>query len=357
MSSFDLFAINSVAPETFKTREEVVSHIKTILQEKFDSICCNVVQLTKTETMMHYGTFYIKVISWADSTYFTMTIYSCIAFQRGDSVDDYYKSIMIALNPNMKQVLEPFEGTIIETVTMDWHGSFANLLKFFDTTLTRWCMNPRVDNNRVICRDEGFAIEIGESSRKLIDSKFIFEINLLSDKKHIDSMIMEIFECLRVQAKSDTELTEDEAYALITTDLKSMNEYQVQLYMYNLGRESRDEIDQWTVEHTGYCNNLLRVSYGKFDYAVVCVDLKNLNNVCGASFKNCRIASGCHFENVTFVECIFENVEFECALKNVKFDNCVLQKISWPTKNCGITVYNDEEDDDERSYSEYEDDM
>jgi hypothetical protein len=354
MSSLNLFVINSIAPNNLKTREEVVSHIKTILHNKFNSTCCNILQVTEHETILHYGSFYIKVISWADGTTFSMTICSCVAFQRGDSLDEYYKSIIIALNPD---IIEPFEGTIIETVTMGWHGSFASLLKFFDTTLTRWFMNPRVEQNRVICRDEGFAIEISESSRKLIDSKFIFEINLLSNKKHIDSMIMEIFECLRVQASSDVELTEDEAYALIATDLKSMNEYQVQLYMYNLGRESRDEIDQWTVEHTGFCDYLLRVSYGKFTDAVVCVNLKNLNNVCGASFKNCRIASGCSFENVTFVECIFDNVEFECALKNVKFDNCVLQKISWPTKNCGITVHNDEEDDDERSYSEYEDDM
>lgn len=239
MSSFDLFAINSVAPESLKTEEQIVAYIRNILQEKFESTCCNVVQLTKTETMMHYGTFYIKVISWADSTYFTMTIYSCIPFQRGDTLDEYYKSIMLALNPDLKSVLEPFDGTIIESVTISWFDSVAQLLNFFETTLTRWCMNPRVEENRIICRDDGFAIEIDESSRKIINSKYEIEIYLLSNKKHIDSMIMEIFECLRVQAASNVELTEDEAYALIATDLKSMNEYQVQLYSYNLGRKPR----------------------------------------------------------------------------------------------------------------------
>lgn len=347
MSAFDQFAINSKVPESLKTREEIITHIKDTIKEKFDSTYCNVLYITNAETIVHYGTFYIKVISWALDSYYTMTIYSCIPFQNGDRLHEYFKYIMRTLCSEIEPVAEPFAGKTIETINVDWFETVHEYIDFFTNTLTRWNMNPVVIETQVVCNEEGFAIEV-KSNR---------EINLLSNGNHIDSMIMEIFECLRIQKNTNSELTEDEAYALIPTDLKSMNEHQVQLYSYNIGRESREEINQWTVEHTGFCDKLLRVSYGKFYDAVICVDLKNLNNVCGASFKNCRIASSCHFENVTFVECLFDNVEFECALKNVKFDNCVLQKISWPTKNCSITVHNDEEDDDERSYSEYEDEI
>ncbi len=346
MSAYSQFVGNSKVPESFKTINDVISHIQNTLRDNYDATCHNIKHVSELESMLHYGTFNIKV-----SNTDAITIYSCIPFQRGDDLETYLNAIHSVIFPGAESVPEPFNGAPIESIRADWFDIAAEFLKFFEHTLNRWGMNTCIINDCIICHDEGFAIQVQEQAHP------VFEITLLSNKKHIDTMIIEIFECLRVQVASEKEMSEDEAYALLNRDFATMNEYQVQLYSSNLGRDCREEIDLWTVEHTGLCNNLLRVSYGKFTDAVICVDLKNLNNVCRASFKNCRISSSCCFENITFVECSFDNVEFECALKNVKFDNCVLQKISWPTKNCGITVHNDEEDDDERSYSEYEDDM
>ena len=45
-------------------------------------------------------------------------------------------------------------------------------------------------------------------------------------------------------------------------------------------------------------------------------------------------------ENVTFVHCTFDNVEFNGLLSDVRFDNCVMKSVSWPGKKCNIQIIN-----------------
>ncbi len=121
-----------------------------------------------------------------------------------------------------------------------------------------------------------------------------------------------------------------------------------------MGQDSREEIAEWAQEHSGFCDNVKRVSYGKFSNAVIAVSLKNLNNICGATFTNCRFTCTSTLENITFIQCIFDNVEFDCKLNKVTFDDCIMKTISWPNKGCNVQIYNHEDDDDHEDL-EYDD--
>jgi hypothetical protein len=244
----------------------------------------------------------------------------------------------------------------VTTINLDWFETADEYVEFFSSTLNRWSMPTEVlkarDENIVACADEGFTIKVAESS--IQGNKPIHEVTMHSNGKHINSLLLEIIECLRVQQNTANELTEDEAFALIDVELKDMNEYQVQLYSYNMGQDSREEIAEWAQEHSGFCDNVKRVSYGKFRDAVIAVSLKNLNNVCGATFTNCRFTCTSTLENITFIQCIFDNVEFDCKLNKVTFDDCIMKTISWPNKGCNVQIYN-HEDDDEHEDLEYDD--
>lgn len=216
----------------------------------------------------------------------------------------------------------------LNSLELDWFSTVREYADFFAHTLNRWLMPTdtlqALNETVVVCMDEGILIKIVNAS--------VIRVELYSNGKHINSMVMEILDCLCIQATSATELTEDQAYELRTQSiLKDMNEYQVQRYTDDLGRRPRDEVDEWKLEHTGLCENLKRVSYGTFTDAVINVRLMNLDNVCGATFTNCVFASSCSIEKVMFVECVFDNVVFDCTLSKVGFDGCVLKQVSWPT--------------------------
>lgn len=225
----------------------------------------------------------------------------------------------------------------ITTMNFDWFETAKEYVEFFVNTLNRWSINAIQEKDTVLCAEQGFKLVIEPHYSECITNIPTYAVTMQSNGKHIDTMLFDIIECLRVQANSKTELTEDEAFALIDVELKNMNESQLQMH---LGRNPRENIDEWVQELSGLCNDLTRVSFGKFVDAVINVSLHNLDNICEASFVNCRFSSLCALKNVMFVGCIFENVEFDCIMDNVTFSDCVMKAVTFPGKRCDVRILN-----------------
>lgn len=228
----------------------------------------------------------------------------------------------------------------VSTHNFDWFNTAYEYVEFFSKTLNRWYMPTAVENFSVICNKEQFKLTIAPVRLSADCNKNIFEITMHSKGKHILSMLHEIMDCLRVQANSDRELTEDEAFELIDVELANMTEEQVQHYLRNNGCDPRDEINEWAIDYSGVCDNITRISFCRFTDAIINIHIKNSYNINGATFTNSRFASAIVLENVTFAHCVFDNVEFDCKMTNVTFENCVIKNVSWPGKICNIQVLN-----------------
>jgi hypothetical protein len=233
------------------------------------------------------------------------------------------------------------------TLNLDWFDTAEEYATFFATTLNRWSIRTTIQGNELLCPDEGLTIKIQESEIQC--SKPIYEVTMYSNGTHIDLMLLEIMECLRVQKNSNIELTEDEAYALIDVELKNMDESHVQ----RRHTFEREEIAELVQEHSGVCSNLKRISFGKFSNAVINVSLKDLPQISGATFTNCRFTYLSTLNNVGFVGCEFNNVVFNCKMTDVVFENCTLEDITWPTSCCRTQILNT--DDYETEEIEYDD--
>ncbi len=300
-------------------------------------------------------TFSIKVTKNQDTNAVEMTMYNHMRPTRSGIYRDYLEELLYKLHyqgEHRDQQLEEYHcysnpNSInhrdnvplpLPTIVLDeqWFHTESECVEYIANTLRSWNMNVFISNNRVVCQEESLAIQVCDG-----------QIILYSNKP--DSYNNKLMNCLRLHNQIPEGLTCDEVEHITKTELADMNEYQVQLYSHYFGTS-----DLWTANHTGYCNNVLRVSYGKFTNAVINVSLSKLHNIVGATFTKCRFTESCVLENITFVDCVFNDVNFECALNNVTFSNCNIDNIKWPNKGCNIHIYNDDNNDDERSY---EDDM
>ena len=110
---------------------------------------------------------------------------------------------------------------------------------------------------------------------------------------------------------------DDDSVASLEDDdvsLSKMTDVQIDEYIENLGREPREEIDEWTLNYEG--GPILRYSYVNF--ATACLANQHVSNVTirGANFTGATLRNYV-FENVDFYECNFKNV----AVDNVTFKN------------------------------------
>ena len=97
-------------------------------------------------------------------------------------------------------------------------------------------------------------------------------------------------------------------------DLCDMTDTQIDEYIESLGREPREEFDEWTMEYAG--GPILRYSY------------VNFSNNCLANQRVCNITiRGAVFTGSTLRNYVFENVEFyDCNFINTTMDNVTFKK-------------------------------
>ncbi len=316
------------------------------------------VEIVQRDTVL-CDTFSIKVSKNQDTDCIEMTMYNHMRPTRSGIYHDYLENLIYKLhyqgehkdqqleeyycnsNPNSINHIDNEEDIPMLTLNERWFDTDSECVEYISNTLHSWNINNEMYDNRVVC----------------FDDKFMFAIQVQFGQIRVysnlsESYITKLVNCLRLHNQIPDGIACDDAQHIINTELADMNEYQVQLYSHYFS----EPIEHWKASHTGICNKVLRVSYNNFANAVINISLNNLHNIVEATFTKCRFTESCVLENITFYHCIFNDVNFECALKNVTFSNCNIDNVKWPNKGCNIHIYNDD-DDDERSYSDYEDDM
>lgn len=121
--------------------------------------------------------------------------------------------------------------------------------------------------------------------------------------------------------------------------LNQMNEKLVQLHLDHLGREPRDECNEWHIDYSNNRNenntinndSIIRYSFCKFTNCLIEYHgFTNLYNLRDADFRGCTFSS-CVFDNVEFVNCNFDGAVFNAttSLDNVKFSDCSMTGITF----------------------------
>jgi hypothetical protein len=101
---------------------------------------------------------------------------------------------------------------------------------------------------------------------------------------------------------SDEEEEEDEC-------IMSMNDAQIDKYIDNIGREPREEVDEWTMDYKG--GPILRYSYVNF--AGTCLANQQVSNI---------VIRNAKFTGSTLRNYVFDNVDFyDCDFKGLIVDN------------------------------------
>jgi hypothetical protein len=122
-----------------------------------------------------------------------------------------------------------------------------------------------------------------------------------------------------------------EEYDESNLSLSEMDDYQVERYVESIGREPRDEIDEWNKDYTGLTldfikNHIARYSYGNFTNATICEHIINDSDgmtITGAIFKNTTF-NFCTFKFITFRECDFTDCKIvNCDFRLLNFVNCI----------------------------------
>ncbi len=347
-------SIESQTVTGFSSEQEVVKFIAATLTR------WNYAVQSVKGNKIDMGVYDIGVTKTADDT-FELQVYTSRPPRPGGTLFDWFETVVAKLvwqahhknqeldersyydEPEPEEPREEYNydnWVPIGTYTYDWFNTTHEYIEFFSKTLNRWQMPTIIENSSVICNDEKFKLTVAQVTLSANTNKNIFEVTVHSMGKHIISMLHEIMDCLCIQANSDREMTEDEAFELINVDLINMTENQVQHYLRNNGCDPRDEINEWTIDYSGVCDNCTRISFCKFNNAVVFMNMKNMHNIIGATFTNSRFHSAIVLENVTFVQCSFDDAVFECKMTNVTFENCSLKNVSWPAKMCNIQIVN-----------------
>jgi hypothetical protein len=124
--------------------------------------------------------------------------------------------------------------------------------------------------------------------------------------------------------------------------LRDMTDKQIDRYIYILGREPREEVDEWTRDFNG--GAILRYSYVNFaDTTVADRCVFNLTIRCarfaGSTLRN-LIFEQVHFHECDFKSVIIENVTF----KDCQFTECELDISISLDNSCSVENYDYEEE-------------
>ena len=97
--------------------------------------------------------------------------------------------------------------------------------------------------------------------------------------------------------------------------LRDMTDNQIDKYIYNLGGEPREEVDEWTMDFKG--GAIPRYSYVNFDGAWI-----SNQHVSNITIRRARFA-GCILKNVVFEDVHFHECDFrDLVVENVTFKDC-----------------------------------
>lgn len=130
---------------------------------------------------------------------------------------------------------------------------------------------------------------------------------------------------------------------ILNMNLRDMSDDQIEKYVDGVGREPRDECNEWTMKYEG--GPIIRYSYVNFadsivsDQQVVSTAISRAN-FAGATLRNCV------FDNVQFYECDFKSVILENVIfKNSTFVECDLEPYMVLDDSCRVEKFDCDEDD------------
>ena len=119
----------------------------------------------------------------------------------------------------------------------------------------------------------------------------------------------------------------------LAVDLCDMSDVQIDEYIENLGREPREEVEEWTMDYQG--GQIIRYSYVNFSCTYLSEERVSDVVIRNAKFTG-AILQNYVFDNVDFYECtfdgmtaysvIFMNCTFtECDLSRDTFASCIME--------------------------------
>ena len=116
-------------------------------------------------------------------------------------------------------------------------------------------------------------------------------------------------------SEEEEEDSEDEDERIMSMPLRDMTDNQIDKYIYNLGGEPREEVDEWTMDFKG--GAIPRYSYVNFDGAWI-----SNQHVSNITIRRARFA-GCILKNVVFEDVHFHECDFrDLVVENVTFKDC-----------------------------------
>jgi hypothetical protein len=141
---------------------------------------------------------------------------------------------------------------------------------------------------------------------------------------------------------SSDEDSDDEDDRIMTMPLRDMTDKQIDRYIYFLGREPRDECDEWEMDYAG--DAIIRYSYVNFADTTIADRWVFNVTIRRARFAGCTLRNF-QFEQVHFHECDFKSVILEnVTFKDCQFTECDLDISISLDNSCSVENYDYEEE-------------
>ena len=250
------------------------------------------------------------------------------------------------------------EGTNVEVLYSNSFQFELCLTDANDYELTMYSTH-RLRRNGSICDFFERVMDNLEFQLKTPDREFVTMIEATRAKAEAKAEAETLLTTEDAGVLSEEEEDEDEAEAedleedeedeededdIMDMPLSDMTDDQVEEYTEMIGREPRDEINEWSMDYKG--GLILRYSYVNFADETVSNQTVSDRTISRARFAGATLRN-CVFEQVQFFECDFKSVVLEnVTFTNSSFIDCELEPYIVLHNSCHIVNFKDEDEDE-----------
>jgi len=267
------------------------------------------VQKEETEVYVLYNSTFQFELSHIGANVYELTMYAVGRFRRHGSSCDYFERVFDGLEHQLEHP-NPYFATMTEAVSSKAAEECIDVDQY-------------TPSNNVLP-----VASLDEDSVASLDLDEDSESEAESEDEDLDA-----------DEESDAE---DEDELLMSMPLRDMTDNQVEEYTEMIGREPRDEINEWSMDYEG--GPILRYSYVNFADETVSNQTVSDRTITRARFAGATLRN-CVFEQVQFFECDFKSVVLEnVTFTNSSFIDCELESYIVLHNSCTVENYDYEED-------------
>jgi hypothetical protein len=323
------------------------------------------------------GTFQFELLQVDIRHVYELTMYGVGRYRRHGSSCDYFERVFDSLEQQLKHPSPPFAtmldayqssayenriyfgqytsssalpvpGAFAETVVYDEEDSVASLDEEDAAVLREDSYNER--NGGYGGHLEADEIFFTTEDAGVLSDDDTFSEDSENDEDSVASLDLDEEEDLDEDLDEEEEDADDESEAedldedelLMSMPLRDMTDNQIEEYTEMIGREPRDEINEWSMDYEG--GPILRYSYVNFADETVSNQTVSDRIITRARFAGATLRN-CVFEQVQFFECDFKSVVLEnVTFTNSSFIDCELESYIVLHNSCTVENYDYEED-------------